>query len=84
MFTGIHVLDPKIFDLFRAAIYSDTVTDIYIPYLRSGGKIAADIAEGSWFELSTIPRYLDISLAMMEGGANVHFGRNCVLNGAAA
>ena len=83
MFTGIHVVEPAIFDLIPAAGFSDTVTDIYIPYIKNGGKIAAHVAQGEWFELSTIPRYLDISLAMMKSG-DVHFGRNCVLAGAAS
>ncbi|MFZ1700516.1 MAG: NDP-sugar synthase [Pyrinomonadaceae bacterium] len=82
MFTGIHILEPAILDLIPKGVYSDTVTDIYIPYLKRGGKIAAHVAEGDWYELSTIPRYLDISLAMMKS-ANVHFGRNCVMAGAA-
>jgi NDP-sugar pyrophosphorylase family protein len=37
----------------------------------------------NWYELSTIPRYLDISLAMMAGG-DVHFGKNCRMAGAAS
>ncbi|MGE3466225.1 MAG: sugar phosphate nucleotidyltransferase [Pyrinomonadaceae bacterium] len=82
MFTGIHILEPAVLDLIPKGVYSDTVSDIYIPYIKGGGKIAAHIAEGEWYELSTIPRYLDISLAMMKS-ANVHFGRNCVLGGAA-
>ena len=81
MFTGIHILEPEVLDLIPKGVYSDTVTDIYIPYIKSGGKIAAHVAEGEWFELSTIPRYLDISLAMMKAG-DVHFGRNCVMAGA--
>jgi NDP-sugar pyrophosphorylase family protein len=83
MFTGIHIVEPTIFDLLPKGVYSDTVTDVYIPYIRSGGKIAAHVAEGEWYELSTIPRYLDISLAMMHGG-DVHFGRNCCLEGLAS
>ncbi len=83
MFTGIHILEPEILDLIPKGVYSDTVTDIYIPFLKSGGKIAAHVSEGEWFELSTIPRYLDISLAMMHG-SDVHFGRNCTLSGAAS
>ena len=83
MFTGIHVVEPSIFDLIPPAGFSDTVTDVYIPYIKNGGKIAAHVAEGDWFELSTIPRYLDISLAMMKSG-DVHFGRNCLLAGAAS
>lgn len=81
MFTGIHIVEPRIFDLIKPGIACDTVTDIYIPYIKSGGKIAAHVASGEWFELSTIPRYLDISLAMMKAG-DVHFGRNCVMAGA--
>jgi NDP-sugar pyrophosphorylase family protein len=83
MFTGIHILEPEVLDLIPKGVYSDTVTNIYIPYLKGGGKIAAHISEGEWHELSTIPRYLDISLAMMKVG-DVHFGRNCVLAGAAS
>jgi NDP-sugar pyrophosphorylase family protein len=82
MFTGIHIVEPDIYDLIPPAGFSDTVTDVYIPYLKRGGKIAAHVADGAWFELSTIPRYLDISLAMMKSG-NVHFGKNCHLLGAA-
>ncbi len=83
MFTGIHVVEPAIFELIPQGKYSDTVTDIYMPFIKSGGKVAAHVAEGEWFELSTIPRYLDISLAMMRSG-DVHFGRNCRLEGAAS
>lgn len=83
MFTGIHILEPQILDMIPKGVFSDIVTDIYIPYIKSGGRIAAHVAEGDWYELSTIPRYLDISLAMM-GACDMHFGRNCVLNGAAS
>jgi len=82
MFTGIHIVEPEILDMIPRGVYSDTVTNIYMPYLKNGGKIAAHVAEGEWFELSTIPRYLDISLAMMKQG-NVHFGKNCSLGGSA-
>jgi NDP-sugar pyrophosphorylase family protein len=81
MFTGIHILEPEIFEMIPEDYPSDTVTDIYIPFIKAGGRIAAHIAEGEWYELSTIPRYLDISLAMMKTG-DVHFGRNCVMQGA--
>lgn len=81
MFTGIHIVEPEIFDMVPEGRASDTVTDIYIPYIKSGGKIGVHVGEGEWYELSTIPRYLDISLAMMKAG-DVHFGRNCVMAGA--
>ena len=83
MFTGVHILEPRVFDYIPRGVYSDIVPTFYDPAIRKGEKIAAYITQANWFELSTIPRYLDISLAMMNGG-DVHFGRNCVLQGAAS
>lgn len=75
MFTGIHILDPRVFDYIPHGVYSDIVPTFYDPALKNGEKIAAHVTVANWFELSTIPRYLDISLAMMNG-SDVHFGRN--------
>ncbi len=83
MFTGIHILEPRVFDYIPRGVYSDIVPTFYNPALKKGEKIAAHVTDANWFELSTIPRYLDISLAMMKVG-DVHFGRNCVLAGAAS
>jgi len=77
MFTGIHFLEPEAFDYFPRGVYSDIVPSFYTPALKEGRKVAAYVTEADWFELSTIPRYLDISLSMMKSG-DVHFGRNCV------
>ena len=78
MFTGIHILEPRIFDYVPRGVYSDIVPTFYNPAIRRGEKIAAHVTEANWFELSTIPRYLEISLAMLDGqkekivkGANV-------------
>ena len=79
MFTGIHILEPRIFDYIPRGVYSDIVPTFYNPAIKNGEKIAAHIAEGSWFELSTIPRYLEISLAMMNG-AKVFTGENCLIS----
>lgn len=79
MFTGIHILEPAILDRIPRGVFSDIVADVYVPYLRSGGKIAVHVAEGEWHELSTITRYLDISLAMMRS-ANVFTGSHCSIS----
>jgi NDP-sugar pyrophosphorylase family protein len=73
MFTGIHILSPKIFDFVPSSGYSDIVPSFYSPALRSGLKIAAHITDESWYELSTIERYLQISLAV-SGNSNVICG----------
>ncbi len=67
MFTGIHILEPRVFDYIPRGVYSDIVPTFYRPAIAGGEKIVAHITTGNWFELSTIPRYLDISLAMLNG-----------------
>ena len=79
MFTGIHILEPRVFDYIPRGVYSDIVPTFYNPALKNSEKIAAHITDGNWFELSTIPRYLEISLAMMNG-ANVFKGANCSIS----
>ena len=86
MFTGIHILEPQIFDYIPRGVYSDIVPTFYNPAIRNGEKIVAHITNGSWFELSTIPRYLEISLAMLDGqkekvvkGANVKISDSAIV-----
>lgn len=76
MFTGIHILEPRVFEYIPRGVYSDIVPTFYNPAIRNGEKIAAHSTTANWFELSTIPRYLDISLAMMNGN-DVCKGDNC-------
>jgi NDP-sugar pyrophosphorylase family protein len=76
MFTGIHIVEPRIFDFIPRGVFSDTVSDVYKPAMAQGEKIAAHVSDGTWYELSTIPRYLDISLAMMHD-SDVFVGANC-------
>ncbi len=66
MFTGIQILEPRIFDYIPRNVFSHSTTDVYPQALAKGERIAAHVAEGIWYELSTIQRYLDISLAMMK------------------
>lgn len=82
MFTGIHILEPLVFDYIPRNVYSDIVPTFYNPALKKGEKIAVHITDANWYELSTIPRYLDISLAMMNG-ASVLAGNNCIVSGRA-
>jgi NDP-sugar pyrophosphorylase family protein len=77
MFTGIHIMEPRVFDYIPRDVYSDIVPVFYRPALEAGEQIAAHVTDANWFELSTIPRYLDISLAMMNG-ENVFCGRDCI------
>jgi NDP-sugar pyrophosphorylase family protein len=62
MFTGIHILEPAIFDYIPRGVFSDSVKDVYPKAMAEGEFIAAHVGDGSWFELSTLERYLAISL----------------------
>jgi NDP-sugar pyrophosphorylase family protein len=67
MFTGIQILEPRIFEFIPRGVFSHTTTDVYPQAMARGEKIAAHVAPGRWYELSTIPRYLDTSVALMRG-----------------
>ena len=75
MFTGIHILEPRIFDYIPRGVFSDSITDVYPQAMRAGERIAAHVGAGYWYELSTARRYLDTSLALMRReGRNVELG----------
>src|SRR6266550_350476 len=77
MFTGIHILESRIFEYIPRGVFSHSVTDVYLPAMAKGERIAAHVAEGMWSELSTLRRYLDISLALLRRrGDDVYLGRN--------
>ena len=77
MFTGIHILESRIFEYIPRGVFSHSVTDVYLPAMAKGERIAAHVAEGMWFELSTLRRYLDISLALLRRrGDDLYPGRN--------
>lgn len=76
MFIGIHILEPEAFDYIPKGAYSDIVPSFYLPAIANGEKIVAHVSDADWYELSTIPRYLGISLAMLNG-SNVHVGSDC-------
>jgi len=75
MFTGIHILEPRIFDYIPRGVFSDSVIDVYPKAMDADERIAAHVGEGMWYELSTLRRYLDISLALLEKqGSSIYAG----------
>lgn len=77
MFTGIHILEPRVFDYIPRGVYSDIVPTFYDPAISKGELIGAHITDARWFELSTIPRYLEISLKLLNGSSErMVVGRN--------
>lgn len=85
MFTGIQILEPRIFDYIPRGIFSHTTTDVYPQAIAKGERIAAHIAGGYWYELSTIPRYLEINLALLAAqNLDVISGEKCRIDAGAS
>jgi NDP-sugar pyrophosphorylase family protein len=84
MFTGIHIMEPRIFDYIPRGVFSDTVVDAYPQAMARGERIVAHVAEGLWYELSTLQRYLQISLALLrEQHRDVYTGANPLIDATA-
>lgn len=66
MFTGIHILEPRIFDYIPRGVFSDSVINVYPQAIAKGETIMAHVASGKWRELSTLKRYLDISVELLK------------------
>ena len=85
MFTGIQILEPKIFDYIPHGAFSHSTTDVYPQAIAKGERVVVHVASGRWFELSTIPRYLDISLRLLsESGQTLTAGAGCEISATAA
>jgi NDP-sugar pyrophosphorylase family protein len=85
MFTGIQILEPKIFDYIPHAIFSHSTTDVYPQAIANDERVAVHLANGRWFELSTMQRYLDITLQLLlETGMSVTSGTGCEISPTAA
>jgi NDP-sugar pyrophosphorylase family protein len=90
MFTGIQVLDPRVFEYIPRgeggrAVFSHTVTDVYVPAIKRGERVAAHVAEGYWHELSTVRRYLDTSVELMKReGRDVELGEGSAIGAGAS
>ncbi|MFY9226637.1 MAG: sugar phosphate nucleotidyltransferase [Blastocatellia bacterium] len=65
MFTGIQILEKEIFNYIPQKQFSHSTTDVYPKAIKEGKIVAAHISNGGWYELSTLARYLDISLEFL-------------------
>jgi len=84
MFTGIQIFEPAIFDYIPKGVFSHSTTDVFPKALADGKRIAVHIASGKWRELSTLRRYVDISLELLrEVGHTMTLGTSCTINDAA-
>lgn len=82
MFTGIHIMEPRILEYVPRGIFSDSVIHVYPTAMANGEILAAHVAAGKWRELSTLKRYLDISVELLkEAGRPFASGVNNLIAG---
>jgi mannose-1-phosphate guanylyltransferase len=65
MFTGLHLLEPEVFDLLPET--GCIVRGLYQPMLDAGRVIGAHVARETWVELGTVADYLRTNLALATG-----------------
>jgi NDP-sugar pyrophosphorylase family protein len=84
MFTGIQIMDPGIFAFIPRGVFSHSTIDVYPQAIAKGERIAAHVSTGRWRELSTLQRYLNISLEMLKDRSQVlSAGTDCVISASA-
>jgi NDP-sugar pyrophosphorylase family protein len=82
MFTGIQILEPRIFEYIPRGVFSHSTTDVYPQAIAKGEVVAAHVATGKWRELSTLKRYLDISIELLKESGKTYFaGPNTSISG---
>ena|SRR5258708_665855 len=83
MFTGIQILEPRIFDYIPRGVFSHSTADVYPQAIARGERIAAHVSESRaehWYELSTIERYLEVSLTLLvDKGRDSYVGKRSTI-----
>ncbi len=80
MFTGIQIVEPRIFSYIPRGVFSHSTTDVYPQAIARGERIAVHVAAGYWHELSTVKRYLETSLLLLKKEhRDVECGANSII-----
>jgi NDP-sugar pyrophosphorylase family protein len=80
MFTGIQILEPRIFQYIPRGKFSHTTTEAYPRAIECGEIVAAHISAEPWYELSTLERYLDTHLLFLHRqGQSFVLGKDSIM-----
>ena len=65
--TGIYVLDPAVFDYFKAGEVTDWSSDVFPKLLEAGESVYGWVADGYWEDVGSHPAYLKANFDALEG-----------------
>ena len=82
MFTGIQVLSPRIFEYVPRGCFSHSTIHVYPQAIAAGETVIGHVSAADWYEMSTLGRYLEAHLSLMQSGS-VIAGDGCVVEHAA-
>lgn len=66
MFTGLHVIEPKVLDYIPAGIFY-SITDAYIDMLQNGENLYGYVNDQYWNDLGHLDRYHQVNQALKDG-----------------
>jgi NDP-sugar pyrophosphorylase family protein len=84
MFTGIQILSPRIFDYIPPGCFSHSTIHVYPRAMAAGETVIGHLSKRDWYEMSTVARYLEASLRLMNqnDGSTVAGSNCCIEHGA--
>jgi NDP-sugar pyrophosphorylase family protein len=81
MFTGIQVLSPRIFRYIPRGCFSHSTIHVYPHAIAAGEAVIGHVSDRDWYEMSTIARYLEASLRLMNDSHKMMVaGENCLID----
>jgi mannose-1-phosphate guanylyltransferase len=66
MFTGVHLLEPSVFDAIPGHGFS-SITDVYIAMLQHDEQLFGYVMTGAWMDLGTPERYQEANRLLGDG-----------------
>src|SRR5580700_7980710 len=69
--TGIYILDPAVFDFFRAGEVTDWSSDVFPKLLKQGENVFGWVASGYWEDVGSHAAYVKANFDCLEGKVKV-------------
>jgi NDP-sugar pyrophosphorylase family protein len=66
LFTGVHILEPEIFDFIPSGVFHEINDQVYPEAMRSGKRVCGFPVRGYWNDVGDPVRYLEAQRAMLE------------------